>query len=518
MFPNPFPFALFSYASASSGPDISNRGAYVDGYLGNWAISFDSSASPKQYIDINNYSDIHSLPSGTISMWVNPNISGESFPTLVAAGDNGVNNTYFEWYINPGDSTVRFAHYNAGTNNTNIRTTNTITANTWSHVALTSDGTTGKIYLNGVDSTTGVKNAGDWFADNSGLDNLTLGIMIYNGGTLFAPYSGSMDEVAFWNVPLSSGSISNLYNNGSGSRADSFTTPDLVNGAWVPGKLGNYGLRFVYNTSNDTGGASLNSTYVDIGGTATDFARTQAYSITGWLKPNFSGGEADRIDIFANNVGGASPQGWYVLSFQKKLYFFFGTSGTAYIIKQTNSAVLNTTDFLHFAITYDGSSANTGIKIYINGSEAASTGGSAGTFNGTVDYNSARLRIGGMANGSSIFHRFPGIMDELAVWDVELDSGAVSSLYNSGYGSIATNVSSSDLVAYYNMENNGPGSTTLIDASSNSNNGTLTNFDTTNTGSLMLYYDFEGGPGTAASIDRSGNNHTGSLTNMDAGG
>ena len=108
-------------------------------------------------------------------------------------------------------------------------------------------------------------------------------------------------------------------------------------------------------------------------------------------------------------------------------------------------------------------------------------------------------------------------MDELAVWDVELDSGAASELYNSGDGSIATNVSSSELVAYYNMEN-GPGNTTLIDRSANSNNGTLTNFDTTNTGSMLLYYDFEGGPGTSALFDRSNNNHTGSLTNMDPGG
>ncbi len=243
-------------------------------------------------------------------------------------------------------------------------------------------------------------------------------------------------------------------------------------GSWEQGRIGKYSLKFIYNTSADTGGTSLNSTYVDIGGTVTDFARTDAYSISGWLKPNYSGGEADRCDVFANNVGGQFPQGWYVLAFQKKVYFFFGTSGTAYITRQTNSAVLDTTDWIHFTITYNGNSLNTGIKIYINGSEAASTGGSAGTFNGTVNYSSARLRIGGMANGYSIFHRFPGNMDELAVWDVELDSGAASALYN---GALANSVSSSNLVAYYDMETDGPGNLTLEDLSTNAISGSMIN-------------------------------------------
>ena len=116
--PIPFPFTLLT-GEEDDASDLP-RGAYVDGYLGNWAISFDSSASPKQYIDINNYSDIHSLPSGTISMWVNPNVSGESFPTLVAAGDNAVSNTFFEYYIDTPSGKINLVVRNAGTNHTII--------------------------------------------------------------------------------------------------------------------------------------------------------------------------------------------------------------------------------------------------------------------------------------------------------------------------------------------------------------------------------------------------------------
>ena len=539
----------------------SASGDYVDGILGNYALSFDSSDSPANYIDINNYSDIHTSPSGSISMWIKPNVTHPSFPTLVAAGDNAVSNTFFEYYIDTPSGKVNLVVRNAGTNHTRILNDTAITQGEWNHVVLTSDGTTGKIYLNGVDDTIprpGFSNNGGYFSDLTGLDNLTLGIMEYNGGTLFAPFSGSMDEVAFYNVELDSGAVSALYNNGTGSIATnvsssnlllyynfeggpgtsalvdrsgnnhtgsltnmdagsitalkmyydfeigesnpvsgnfptSTTVYDIVTssyyggtphtgtmtnmavadfGSWEQGRIGKYSLKFVYNTSADGGGTSLNSTYVDIGGTATDFARTDTYSISGWLKPNYDGSEADRCDVFANNVGGQFPQGWYVLAFQKKVYFFFGTSGAAYIIRQTNSAVLDTTEWVHFTITYDGSSSNSGIKIYINGSEAASTGGSSGTFNGTVNYSSARLRIGGMANGYSAFHRFPGNMDELAVWDVELDSGAAAALYN---GALANSVSSSNLVAYYDMETDGPGNLTLKDLSTNAISGSMIN-------------------------------------------
>jgi hypothetical protein len=199
--------------------------------------------------------------------------------------------------------------------------------------------------------------------------------------------------------------------------------------------------------------------------------------------------------ILANNSGDPTSTandnyGWYILAYQKTIYFFFGAPGTDHITMTTNAAVLNTTDWLHFVVTYDGTEVNTGMNIYIDGSAEASTGGAYGTFAGkTVDYTLAKLRLAGRHWGNSLFHRFPGIEDEIGIWNVELDSGAVSDLYNSGNGVKANTVSSSALVAYYDMEG-GPGASILTDRTGNGNNGTLTNMET---GSLLLvddWYDF----------------------------
>ena len=75
---------------------------------------------------------------------------------------------------------------------------------------------------------------------------------------------------------------------------------------------------------------------------------------------------------------------------------------------------------------------------------------------------------------------FNGKIDEVAVWNVALSAADVTSLYNSGNGLKASANSgnydnSGDLVGYWKF-NEGTGST-LTDSTSNSNNGTLTNMD-----------------------------------------
>ena len=106
-----------------------------------------------------------------------------------------------------------------------------------------------------------------------------------------------------------------------------------------------------------------------------------------------------------------------------------------------------------------------------------------------------------------------GKIDEVAVWNVALDAADVTSLYNSGNGLKASANSgnydnSGDLVGYWEF-NEGTGST-LTDSTSNSNNGTLTNMDSSdwvNTGmdnGSMYYYK-------VAAVDSSG---TGPLSSV----
>ena len=58
------------------------------------------------------------------------------------------------------------------------------------------------------------------------------------------------------------------------------------------------------------------------------------------------------------------------------------------------------------------------------------------------------------------FNNFTGLLDDLAIWDIELTSSQVTSLYNNGDMLTANNVSPDDLEAYYNMEGSG---STIVD-------------------------------------------------------
>jgi hypothetical protein len=80
-------------------------------------------------------------------------------------------------------------------------------------------------------------------------------------------------------------------------------------------------------------------------------------------------------------------------------------------------------------------------------------------------------RIGRL--GTSAGYVWPGNIDEVAFYNVALDSGAISDLYNSGQGAKANTVSSSALVCYLDMECNGPGSLIAKDLSGNDLSGTL---------------------------------------------
>jgi len=156
-----------------------------------------------------------------------------------------------------------------------------------------------------------------------------------------------------------------------------------------------------------------------------------------------------------------------------KLYFaLWDYSSGGYFYSRTNATLTSTQgSWTHVAITYDGSGANTGQKIYINGADqavtrvAATIGSGAYVATENTDYP---LKIGSLLTG----YFFTGNLDELSIWNKELTAGEVASIYNSGE---PTDLSGqTGLIGWWRM-----GDTaifpTIPNASTNSKNGTMTN-------------------------------------------
>lgn len=181
-----------------------------------------------------------------------------------------------------------------------------------------------------------------------------------------------------------------------------------------------------------------------------------------WNSLFFSGGITGfYITAYGSSAGGSLPGKIQVLIGGGELAsnnFLFLSSDN-----DLRSSVGDNT-WHHCVITSNaGSSSRTG-KLYINGSEVAST-----TSSNSVDFSGENL--GDIALGSVTFNAgsdtfFQVEIDELSIYNSELSSSDVSAIYNSGVP--ADESSRSGLVGYWRLEDNGN------DSSSNSNNLTIT--------------------------------------------
>jgi len=121
--------------------------------------------------------------------------------------------------------------------------------------------------------------------------------------------------------------------------------------------------------------------------------------------------------------------------------FYTGTGGTLtwqlwdggstnYIYVDAGSMSSYVGSWTHLVATYDGNNLNTGMKIYINGSEASVTRSSGGTYAGSTD-SGLSFEIGRYLKTASYAN---AQIDEVGVWNREITSSEVTSLYNSGDG------------------------------------------------------------------------------------
>lgn len=109
-------------------------------------------------------------------------------------------------------------------------------------------------------------------------------------------------------------------------------------------------------------------------------------------------------------------------------------------------------NWYHIVATYDGSEDISGLTVY---QDAVSLGFDAtddenGGFFGDIE-SADDVRFGntsGVLGGA-----FQGSYSDITVWDIELSSGQVSALYNSGVpGNPRTQVNNTNLVAWLRMD------------------------------------------------------------------
>jgi len=132
----------------------------------------------------------------------------------------------------------------------------------------------------------------------------------------------------------------------------------------------------------------------------------------------------------------------------------------------------------HIVLTWDGGSAYSGCKIYINATDSSGTGIDGAT---TKNLDAALNKfIGGLGTGNS----FNGQIDEVRIYNRALSAQEIKTLYNQGaskFNASPTSKLTSGLVGYWTMDGKDINwsANTMTDKSGNANTGAITNMSTT---------------------------------------
>ena len=176
------------------------------------------------------------------------------------------------------------------------------------------------------------------------------------------------------------------------------------------------------------------------------------FSITAWIKPDASTGgfrivsksDASNAEYLFSTDGSGNLRVWICDS----------TFSNA--IGQKSTGGLTADTWQHVAMTYSGSGASSGIKLYINNSAVSLTNSSAGSYT-AMENHSMAVDIGRFVSSGGTSYA-DGHMDDVAIIGKELSAGEVSSIYNS-------NIYPTETVSLYRFEGN-------ANDSVGSNNGT----------------------------------------------
>ena len=155
-----------------------------------------------------------------------------------------------------------------------------------------------------------------------------------------------------------------------------------------------------------------------------------AFSISGWFNAD---------NIHTNYIATKDASGnreWAFRTVVNQLHFFaFGTGGGYIGRKYTTN--LSSGQWYHAVVTYDGSKASSGIKLYLDGSRVDDADYASGTYTASVN-TTAEVRVSSVQVNNTVTG---GKVDELSFFNTELSASDVTAMYNSG---VPTDISSLD--------------------------------------------------------------------------
>jgi hypothetical protein len=416
---------------------------------------------------------------------------------------------------------------NPGTNHP-IKGITPLCNNVWYHACVSYNGTTWRLYLNGVLEKFLVVNQ---LPQGASIQHASIGSALNSLGVPDGFFKGSMDEVRIWNTALSVATINTNMtlqitsaaglvghwgmNEGSGSTAANSGTATGVNGVLINSPSWTAGTSFSpiltpYNACLNFGGTNG---YVSFGNPAA--LGLSQFTIEAWIYKTGNG-----ITV---NTGAGGTTGQPIVAKgrdesegnNRDLNYFFGVNSTGKLIADfeegsgsaspglnhplAGTTTLSNNTWYHVAVTYNGSV----LRLYINGNSEATL-----TINRSAQASSIQpVSIGSALTSTNVAAGFfQGRIDEVRIWNVARTQASIQATINMQLSTPQTG-----MVARWGM--NESCGTAVNDSSISSADGTIigTNWYWT-TGAPFNAVSVNDPPGTPVLIAPSNNATNTNLT------
>ena len=202
----------FTDGLGSTVDGINNGATSTTGKVGSYAWNF-ASDNLQLSTSTSNWNFLHNGNSYSIAMWIKfSNTGNYEYILSDIASSSHVGIIFIK-------TTDKFEHviYRGVSSTTalDILSTTTISDTDWHHYALTFDGTTGRMYVDGsLDSTQTTTNS-------VSTANSSYSLKLGSEGSGVSFFNGNVDELAIFNRVLTADEVSYLYNSGTGRTVNS---------------------------------------------------------------------------------------------------------------------------------------------------------------------------------------------------------------------------------------------------------------------------------------------------------
>lgn len=394
--------------------------------------AFQFPANGSSEVDVPDSPSLNFTNALTVEAWVNPSTpnTSVSFTPIVDKGfNNGSPNTYL-LNFDPATRKVAFVIGSGGAGNATVATSvNPIPLNTYTYVVGTYDGTTVRLYINGV---LDASQAGTI----SSLAPSGTGLAIGRSAGFFNTFYGAIDEVSLYNRTLSASEIQAIFNSGTAGKCKPTATvspsgqvawlagdgnPNDISGNGNNGTLQNgagFAVGKVGQGFNFNGLGNGNGSYVSTNLNVQPSALPTVTFET-WVYPTRVN-TAENQAILSADPGGYGRQ----VDIQQGSSMFEIQTGTINAYLPTNADV---NQWQHIAVVY----TPTDIKFYKNGvlfdSGITPTTGQAANNQFFIGSNRCPPCV-----SAGQTQPFQGGIDEVSVYNRELSPDEITSIVNAG--------------------------------------------------------------------------------------